>query len=63
MQSISGKLCTENQNTHFVFNNISLFFLIRKYFPVADNLEKKYFRNRLATDDHNTAQALCMLDK
>ena len=41
LRNISEKLCTENQNTCFLFYNISFFFPPRKRFPVADNLKKK----------------------
>jgi len=56
MRKVSGKLCSEYQNTYFVFNT---FFFLRKSYPLWDNLEK-YCRTRKATDD-NLAQAICTL--
>jgi len=49
--------CTENQNTHFMFNN---FFPpeIRAFYVI---MWKKYCTPRQATDD-NRAHAHCMLD-
>jgi hypothetical protein len=56
MRNVSDKICTENQNTHFMFNN--LFF--RKSWHSWDNVAK-YGRPGQATDD-NMAHAHCMLD-
>jgi hypothetical protein len=55
MRNVSGKLCREKQNTHFMFNN---FFLISR--RLWDTVEK-YCRAEQATDD-NMAHAHCMLD-
>jgi len=54
MRNVSDKSCKENQNTHFMFNNI-----FRKIAPFM-RCEKKYFRVGQTTDD--TAQAHCTLD-
>jgi hypothetical protein len=35
MRKLSDKICRENQNTHFIFNN---FFL--KLFRLSDNMQK-----------------------
>jgi hypothetical protein len=47
MRNVSDKSCTENQNTHFVFNNL---------FPenrvAYDNMGKKNGRDGQATDDN-----------
>jgi len=52
MRNVSDKNCTENQNTHFVFCNISP--PPRKPCRFWDNVEK-YGTSRPATDD-NTAE-------
>ena len=57
MKNVPDQSCTENQNTHFKFNN---FFLIENRAVYEINVEK-YGRAGQATDD-NTAHALCMLD-
>ena len=56
MRNFSHKICRENQNTHFVFNN----FFFRKWASLWDNMEK-CCRVGQATDD-NMAHAHCMLD-
>jgi hypothetical protein len=56
MKNISDKSCTENQNTHFVFNNF--FFLNRAVYEI---MWKKNCNAGQATDG-NTAHAHCMLD-
>jgi len=53
MRNFSDKICTENQNTQFMFNN---FFEIM---PLWDNVEK-YSRTGQATDD-NMVHIHCML--
>jgi hypothetical protein len=53
MTNISDKLCTENQNTHFIFNNFS-----RKSCCLWDNVEK-YGTARQGTDDNMTRRMLC----
>jgi hypothetical protein len=54
MRNISDKICIENQNTHFVFNN--LFY--------SENLEE-YCRSGQATDDNIVALMLiaCWIPK
>jgi len=56
MINVSDTNCTDNQNTHFVFNN----FFVSKIVPFM-RLVEKYCRNRQATDD-NLAHAHCMPD-
>jgi hypothetical protein len=57
MRNVPDQSCTENQNTHFKFNN---FFLIETRAFCQINAEK-FGRAEQATDD-NTAHALCVLD-
>jgi len=55
MSNVSDKICTENQNTHFVFSN---------FFPkIVPFMRKcgKYCRAGQATDG-SMAYAHCMLD-
>ena len=56
MRNVAGNNFTENQNTHFIFNNI----FYRKSFRLWDNVEK-YGRAAQATDD-SMAHAHCVLD-
>ena len=49
VKNCSDRSCRENQNTHFMFNNI-----FPKIVPLGDNVEK-YGAARQATDD-NTIQ-------
>jgi hypothetical protein len=56
MRDVSDKICRKNQNTNFMFNNISF----RKYYRLRDNVEK-YYRTGQATDE-NKAHAYCMRD-
>jgi hypothetical protein len=56
MRNVSDKICKENQNTHFVFNN----FFPRKSCHLWDNVQK-YDTARQSTCD-NMEHALCMLD-
>jgi len=56
MRNVSDKICRENQNTHFVFND---FFF--ENCAVYEIMRKKYCRAGQATDD-NMAHADCMLD-
>jgi hypothetical protein len=46
MRNVSDKSCRENQNTHFMFNNV-----FPKILPLWDNVEK-YGTARQATDDN-----------
>jgi hypothetical protein len=46
MRNVSDKSCTENQNTHFMFNNFS-----QKSYHLWDN-EHKYSRVRQVTDNN-----------
>jgi hypothetical protein len=55
MRNVSGKVCRENQNTHFMFKH---FFF--ENFAVNDNVEK-YCTAGQATGD-SMAHAHCMLD-
>jgi hypothetical protein len=55
MQNVLDKSCRENQNTHFMLNNISF----TKSWHLWDNVEK-YCRIGQATDD-NMANVHCML--
>jgi len=55
MRTVSYKICRENQNTHFVFNN---FFW--KWRHLWDNVEK-YCRAWEATDDNMAGIAFCVL--
>ena len=57
MKNVSHKICRENQNTHFVFNN---FFPPRKSRRLWDNVEK-YGRAGQATDN-NMAHAQWIAD-
>ena len=57
MRNVSDKICTENQNTHFVFSN---FFFFRKSCCLWDNVEK-CCRAGQATDG-NMVHVHCMLD-
>jgi len=45
MRNVSDKICTENQNTHFVFN----IFFFQKIVVFLDNMEN-YGKVRLAKD-------------
>ena len=47
MRNVSDKICTENQNTHFVFN----IFFFQKIVVFLDNMEN-YGKVRLAKDDN-----------
>jgi len=47
MTNISDRRCRENQNTHFIFNNLFLF--KQKQCPLQDNVEK-YCTAGQATD-------------
>jgi len=47
-KNISDRICRENQNAFYVQ------FFFRKSCPLWDNLEKKYFTARYATDDNMT---------
>jgi hypothetical protein len=38
MRNVAGTICTENQNTHFVLNN--LFFSLSKILPVYEIMPK-----------------------
>ena len=58
MKNVSGKICGENQNTHFMVNNF--FFYFRKSCRLWDNVER-YSKTGQATDD-NMAHEHCMLD-
>jgi hypothetical protein len=55
MRNVSDKICTENQNTHFMFSN---FFENPAFYEI---MWKKYCRAGQATDD-NMAHAHCVLD-
>jgi hypothetical protein len=59
MRNVSGKICRENQNTHFMFNN----FFFRKSCHLCD-LEK-YGTARQATDDNITQRMrfACLIAK
>jgi hypothetical protein len=57
MRNVSDRICRENRNTHFIFNNVSFF---RKSCNLWDNVEK-YSISGQATDD-NMAHAHCVLD-
>jgi hypothetical protein len=46
MRSVSGRSCRENQNTHFMLNNVFL-----KAYHLCNNVEN-YGRARQATDDN-----------
>ena len=39
MRKFSDKSCRENQNTHFIFNNL-FFFFFRKLFRLLFNVDK-----------------------
>jgi len=56
MRNVSDKSCRENQNTHFVFNNL---FFAENRFRLLDSVEN-YGTATQATDD-NTAHAHCLL--
>jgi len=56
MRNVSDKICRENHNTHFVFNN----FIFRKSWRLRINVEK-HFTVWQATDD-NMAHVHCLLD-
>jgi len=56
MRNISHKICRQNKNTHFTFNN----FLYRKSCRLWDNVEK--FCTAGQATHENKAQAHCMLD-
>jgi hypothetical protein len=56
MRTVSDKRCRENQNTHFVLNNLLL-----PPFPEVVPLMEKYCRSGQITDD-NMAYTLCMSD-
>jgi hypothetical protein len=55
MRNVSDNSCTENQNTHFMFNFFPL-----KIVPLWDNVEK-HSGGRQATDDNNSAHTRCNL--
>jgi hypothetical protein len=55
MRFVSEKICRENQNIHFIFDNV---FLISR--RLSDKVEKYYTAGQ-ATDD-NMAHAHCVLD-
>jgi hypothetical protein len=57
MRNISDKSCSENQKTHFMFNNA----FFPKITTVYEVMWKKYSTAGQATDD-NMARAHCMLD-
>ena len=59
LKFVSDKSCTENLNTHFVFNN----FFFTNRFPTQshEHTVEKYCSAGKATDD-NTAHAHCTLD-
>jgi hypothetical protein len=54
MRNVSDKSCRENQNTHFMFNNL----FPRKPCRLWDNVEK-YGRVRQATDDNIIRRMRC----
>jgi hypothetical protein len=56
IKNVSDKNCRENQNTHFIFNNISFFF--RKSCRMWDNMEK-YGRAGETTDDIQVLHGAC----
>jgi len=45
MRTVSGKICRENQNTHFIYSNFP-----RKSYRLRDNLDK-YETTKHATGD------------
>jgi hypothetical protein len=53
MRNISDKICTENQNTHFMFG--SGFFVFQKSYPLWDNVE--IYGTVGQTTDENMAHA------
>jgi len=55
MRNISDKICRENQNTHFMFDN--LFF--RKSFRLWDNVENMWWADR----PKMTTQFVCRITK
>jgi hypothetical protein len=54
MRNVSDKSCTQNQNTHFMFNNF-----FRKSCRLWDNVEK-YGTARQATDDNIIRRMRCV---
>jgi len=56
MRNISDKVCRQNQNTYFIFNN----FFFRKSFRLWDNVEKYCRAGQSAFDE--IAHAHCILD-
>jgi len=57
MGNVSGKNCTENQNTHFTINNYIFFF--RKS-DCCENV-KKYFRAGQAINDNWRTRIACWI--
>jgi hypothetical protein len=60
MRDVSYKSCRENQNTHFVFNN---FVSENRAVYEIGLCGKIWYSQRGQRWQHNTAHALCMLDK
>jgi hypothetical protein len=54
MKNVSGKICRENKNTHFVFNN----FFLRKSCHLRHNVEKHSTAGQAT--DNNMVHAHCM---
>jgi len=55
LRNVPDKICRENKNTHFMFNNV-----FRKSCRLCEHVGK-YFRAGMATND-NMAHAHCMLN-
>jgi len=56
-RNVSDEICTENQNTHFVFDKTFL-----EIVPLWDNVEKIWQSQTAHRRQYNTAHVLCMLD-
>ena len=56
MRNVSDKICRENQNTNFTFNNFIIFF--RKSFRLRENVEKCCTAGQ-ATDDNRRMPIAC----
>jgi hypothetical protein len=58
MRNVSDKSCTENQNTHFMFNN----FFYPKIVPLMRWRGKIWYNQTGYRWQYNTAHTLCVLD-
>jgi hypothetical protein len=58
MRNVSYNSCRENQNTYFMYNK----FLLRRSCLLWDNVEETWWSQAGHRWQHNTAQALCILD-